>query len=461
MQFHLGKPILVMLVVSLASAAIIARRAGPKPAELDLWVFADAHYKAIEPLCKKYEQMHGVRVNLSIVTMRAMNVRLGSLFMTNPTSDDLPDLVELEIGSIGRYFRAPKEDVGFLPLDDYLHKSGWYDRILEQRYAPWTKEGTVFGVPHDVHPTTITYRHDLFWGVERPDGTIDGPRIDLPSAKTWPEFQEKCLQFRDYWKGRVDYRHAIELPEAAVDYLMVMLLQRGINLVDDYNHIHLTNPKVANTVAFYAQLVVGPRKIGGQSTGGTGAFAKDLNDGAICSFITPDWRVTYIKRWSPALSGKMRMMPMPVFESGDPRTGTWGGTMIGITRACKNPDEAWRFIEYIYFSQDGLDSRRNASDVLPPVKELWNDPAYHLPDPYFGGQMANELFIDLARELPKRYVTPASGIAQGELTSVLNKATEYIRERGTTEGLEAQCQLWLDASAARLQARMDHWRFDE
>lgn len=452
MQFHLGKPILVMVVVALVSAIVIARRPAQRDADLDVWVFADAHYKAFAPLVKEYEREHGVTVNLNLVVTRAMNVRLASLFMTSPTSPELPDLAELEISHIGRYFRAPVEDVGFIPLNDYLKKSGWYDKIVEQRYAVWSKQGFIFGVPHDIHPVVITYRDDLFKqaGVE-----------DLSQCKTWRQFHEACLKFDAYWRPRVRYRHAIELPEAAIDYVVVMLQQRGINLVDDRNRLYLADPKVADTLAFYAQMVVGPRKVSGQSTGGEGAFAKDVADGNLCAFITADWRVTHIKRFSPNLEGKMRAMPLPIFEPGDKRTATWGGTMIGITKGCENPDEAWKLIEKLYFSKEGLAARRKVSDVLPPVKHLWDDPAYHKPDPYFGGQKADELFIELARDIPIRYVTPATGLAQTALNSVLAKATDYIRERGSSAGLEAAIMPWLVEAERDLEARMEQMRFDE
>jgi arabinosaccharide transport system substrate-binding protein len=242
--------------------------------------------------------------------------------------------------------------------------------------------------------------------------------------------------------------------------VQVMLQQRGINLVDDQNRLHMTNPKVANTLAFYAQVVAGDRKVAGQSTGGTGAFAKDLADGNICAFVTPDWRITYVKRFSQHLSGRMRMMPLPVFEPGDKRTGTWGGTMIGITKGCEDPKEAWRMIEKLYFSKEGLESRRKFSDVLPPVISLWDDPVYHQPDPYFGGQRANELLIELARDIPVRYVTPATSLANTALSSVLAKATRHVRERGE-DGLEEAIGGWLIGAEHEVRGRMEQMRFDE
>ncbi len=118
-------------------------------------------------------------------------------------------------------------------------------------------------------------------------------------------------------------------------------------------------------------------------------------------------------------------------------------------------------IEKLYFSKEGLASRRKHSDVIPPVKSMWDDFSYHQPDPYFGGQMANELFIELAREIPIRYVTPATGLAQTQLNAVLAKATDYIRERGSADGLEAAVMPWLVDAERDFAARMEQMRFDE
>ena len=450
MSFHLGKPILVMIVVALVGSAAVALRPGQRKADLDIWVFAEGHHRAYVPIVERYERETGRTVNCNLVQFRALNVRLGSLFMSDPESPEVPDLVELEIGSVGRYFRPPTGAMGLIPLNDYLARSGWGEKLVKQRLAPWTKDGLIFGVPHDVHPVTITYRHDLW--------TEAG--VDPTTAKTWAEFHALCERFKQYWRGKgFPYRHAIELPESDSGYVVAMLLQRGINLVDNENRIFLADPRVANTLATYAQMVAGPRAVAGQSSGGRGGAAKDLADGNLCSFITPDWRLTYFKIDAPQLAGRMRMMPLPVFEPGDAPTSTWGGTMIGIPRGCENPDEAWAMIERLYFSEQGLAERLRISNVLPPVRSLWDDPVFRRPDEFLGGQQAFQMFIDLTEHLPERHVTPASAVAQAELTYVLNKAVSHARRRGG-DGLEQMCQVLLTERAESLARRMRHWSFD-
>jgi arabinosaccharide transport system substrate-binding protein len=451
MSFHLGKPILVMLIIAVITGAVALTRPNQKKADLTLWVFADSHYKTLEKLVPAFRDRTGLSVNLNLVSGQAMDLRMSSLFMTNPTSEQLPELVEIEIGWVGKYFRPPIDEIGLIPLNDMLKESGWYDKIIQSRFAPWTKEDVIFGIPHDVHPVTLTYRDDLY----REAG------IDLSTVKTWPELHEACLKFQDYWRGRgFRERHAIEASTGDSGFIQQILLQRHINLVDQYNKVHINDPRVAQTVAFYTQMVAGPRAVGGVSSGAAGApLSKDLDDGNLCAFITADWRISYIKQYGKQIGGKLRMMPLPKFDPTDSPTSTWGGSMMGITKACKRPKDAFKLIEYLYFSKEGLEMRQESTDIIPPLKSVWDWPVYQQPDPFFGGQKAQAMFVDLAGQIPERYTTPASTIAGMSLTFVLTEAVTYVQDHGTV-GLEAECQRMLDIAAKDLERRVAHWKVD-
>ena len=324
----------------------------------------------------------------------------------------------------------------------------WIDRIVANRFAPWTKQGVIFGVPHDVHPVTITYRADLFLEAG----------IDLASARTWPEFQELCLRFQQFRQSHGHALcHAIELPEGSSDGLVTMLLQRHVNLVDSAGGIHIADPKVALTLAFYARLVEGKEKIGAEASGGTGLWSNDLIAGNLCALLTPDWRANDARQYAPSLSGKLRMMPLPKFDETDARTSTWGGTMIGILRACPNRDAAWKLIECLYMSEEGLAARRKETDILPPLMDEWDKPVYHEPDRCFGGQKVSELYVELAREIPQRQVTPVTTLAGATLSVILHRATARVRAGGSA-GLELACQGWLNEADQDLRRRIEHMR---
>jgi ABC-type glycerol-3-phosphate transport system substrate-binding protein len=451
MSFHLGKPILVMLLLAVASGGFILWHRSPPRADLVLWVFTDIHADTYRPILDEFTRQTGKTVSIQTLTTRAENVRLESMFMTGQSEGILPDLVEIEISHVGKFFRPPVDEIGFLPLDDYLKRDGWDKRIVPVRLATWSKQDIVFGVPHDVHPVSLTYRDDLY----REAG------IDLSQAKTWPQLHEMGLKFEQYWRQRgFSTRHAIELSEGNPDRLTVMLQQRGVNLVDQYDNVHINDPIVAETVAFYVQMVAGPRAISGEASGGKGIWATDVLDGNICAFLTPDWSIFNFRKFAPGLSGKLRMMPLPKFDPDDSPTATWGGTMMGITRHSKHHDDAWKLIEYLYLSQEGLDARFKVTDILPPVIEQWNDPRFHAEDPFFGGQKIQELYVDLAHQIRPRYVTPVTSIAQAQLSVVLNRAVSHLKSNGP-EGLRELCQRWLDFAADDLKARIAHGKFEE
>ena len=460
MSFHLGKPILVMIVVAVVCAAALGLR-GTTRARPDLlvWVFAEIHQKTYAgdgkpstrpTLVEQFRQRTGKRVGIEMVATRSEDVRLVSMFMSD--SKDVPDVVELEISSVAKYFRPPVNDIGLLPLNGFLEKSGWMDKILKARLAPWSKNGVIFGIPHDVHPVTLVYRADLF----------QQAGIDLPAMKTWPQFRQACLDFQYYWAARgVKNRHAMELMNASADHLIPMLLQRHLNPIDADGTIHLGEDRFIDTVAFYAECVAGPTNIASQSPAAAGGLARDLIEGNICVFVTPDWRVDYIKEYAPGLAGKMRMMPMPIFEPGDARTATWGGTMMGIPRNCKDPQASWKLIEFFYLSKEGLEARRRYSSILPPVITLWDDPVYRRGDPYFGGQQVDLLYIEMAKELPARYITPATAMANGYLSKVIVDAGQFVRDHpGQHDELVARCRTWLNGIAGDLRRRIEHGKFD-
>jgi multiple sugar transport system substrate-binding protein/arabinosaccharide transport system substrate-binding protein len=388
------------------------------------------------------------------------NIRLASAFMSEAGAET-PDLCEVEIHSIGQFLRPPSGDVGLLPLNGFLERSGWDKRIVASRFAPWSKidprtgERIIFGVPADVHPVTITYRKDLF----------DEAGVDLEGAKSWAEFQDRCLAFQAYWAahGKPD-RRAIALSSEGPDEIVEMLLQRHVNLIDGSGKLHFTDAKVLETAIFYAQLMAGPRAIGADVSSGVG-WTEDLARGNVCAACTPDWKADDIREFSPELRGKVRMMALPRFEAGDAATSTSGGTMIGICRNCAHPEEAWKLLEFLYLSPEANAARIAAGDdVLPAVPEYWGEAIYHRRDSFFagagGGQDVGGLYVRLAGEIPERYVTPYTFQAELVLAAVVERGEEYVASHGGTEGLRRACDGWLAEAQDEMHGRIDFGKFE-
>jgi arabinosaccharide transport system substrate-binding protein len=450
--FPLGRPILAMIFTAVLAGTLILFRHSPPRADLALWVSADLHarmYQSTRDGPSLLDQFHartGKSVRLDLINTQAMDVRLLSLFMFaqgNSSGADTasPDVVEVPLESIGKYFRPPVDEVGFLPLNEYLAKSGWMDRIVPSRFSPWSKGGRIFGVPHDLHPCTLSYRKDLF----------DAAGVDLESASTWPELQVRCLAFQKYWIDHGRPRTALGMSSSRTDSLSVLLRQQHVELVDADLSLHFIDPKVVSTLCWYARAVAGPKRIATDLNPSAGQSAVDLVSDDVCGLITPDWMVADLKQYGPGLSGKLRMIPLPRFNDGDARTASWGGTMIGITKTCRNPDLAWRLIEQLYLDPAAIRERQKTSGILPPIREYWVDPVYHQADSFYGRQKIDELYIQLAGELPETRMTPYTAQAQIFFALVLNQAVAKVRS-GNDADLESVCQKWLADAQARLNS---------
>ncbi len=328
----------------------------------------------------------------------------------------------------------------------------------------------IFGVPLDVHPVTLSYRKDL-WD----EAGIDPEWIAADDGRrrpTWQEFQAKCLAFQDFWASRgVLNRHALELFQSQPDMLVCLLLQRNVNAIDENGGLHLTDARTVQTVAFYAQLVAGPRQVAVESAGGAGPWANDIVQGNICAFLTPDWRLSDLRLYAPGLAGTLRMMPLPRFETvdragrhvpdvSDAPTSTWGGTMIGITRSCKRPDDAWKLIEFLDFSEAGLESRAMDANSLPPLRDHWDRTFFHQPDPMFGGQKTFELYIELADQVPPRHESWSSTLGRYGLGYALNQCVAYLDKGGSPDGLTDYAASQLKRVEVYIKRCVDHGTFE-
>lgn len=441
MDFALGKPLGVMILLALVSGTVVMLRPAPPQADRVVWVFSPPDAEAFAAILQEHPprrdrsaKPRAPSVRVELVSSQAIDTRLLSLIMSGRQGAGVPDLVELEIGSVGKFLRAPVEQVGLVPLNTFLQRDGV--SLLPNRLAAWSKNGQVFAIPLDVHPVTITYRADLF----------EAAGVSPADARTWDQFQERCLTAQRHWGPG---RYALQLPRSSADVLYLMLLQRGIQLLDADNRPHFTDLRVIDTVMFYAQLVAGPRRIAAEVSSGEGRWAVDLATGAIAAALTPDWRIAQLKAFAPDLHGQVRMMPLPRFDPTDAPTSTWGGTAIAIPRGTPDPEASWRLLYQLCLSPDAVTTRQRITGIGPALGEPL--PLPPRPDAYFGGQPIEALYAQLARVVPARQVTPYTALAMQALGAVVSRAADHADRHGTN-GLREACRAWL-ADAERDVAR--------
>lgn len=441
--FPYGKAAFAIFLMTLLTGFYIwqhpvaSSASNPGVITLHMATFAKPHYQAYLKAIPGFEAEHpGIKVNLELVDNSALATRLQSAFLADL---DVPDLVEIEISSSGTFFRGPLKDIGFSDLTDRLHQSGLYDRMVHARFAPYTSRGRIFGLPHDVHPVQLAYRRDLMQQLG----------VDVSKIETWDDFIKVGQRVTIPNK-----RYMIEFSDSSSTNLEMCLFQRGGGYFNPAGDCILDNDASVQTMLWYVPLVAGPHRIG-NTLGDGQILTKAVEDGYLLCLICPDWRSKTFQDDVPRMNGKMALMPLPALTAGGAHTSTWGGTMLGITKHCKYQDMAWALAQTLYTDKSKLADRFRGTNILPALRDAWDQPAFNEPNPYWSNLPLGATYARLAPQVPFQYTSPFIQTAKNKLGEALVACVEQYNHSGDN-GFEAFVRQRLKQSGdevRRLMAR--------
>lgn len=433
-EFPLGKAALFMLIMAAASGVWLGLNPVQKTdATLVFWTFARNHFDTYKEAILEFEAAHpGVKIDLQLVHGSAVTSRLQAAFQSDLP---VPDLVETAADIAGIFFRGPVEHIGFEDLTDRIHKSGLWDSMLRARFSAYTHKGRIFGLPHDVHPIMMAYRRDIF----------EQEGIDPREIKTWDDFIRIGRKITIPGK-----RYMLEAADNDIDALATLLYQRGGSYFSKDGKCLLDSELSIQNMLFYVPLVAGPNRIGGD-LGKTQILTRAVEDGYVVCLMCPDWRTKIIESDIPRVSGKMALMPLPAFTPGGRRTSVWPGTMLAMTKACKNKDLAWEFATFIYTREKGLDRQFSEMNILPAFKDVWKRPVFRQPRKYWSGQRIGQLYINLTPQIPKTYSSPYILLARQKYGEALVACCAYYRKNGE-KGFKEFTKTRLKQSADEVRA---------
>jgi arabinosaccharide transport system substrate-binding protein len=404
--------LLVLFLLTAAWMLFNASTAEPPAGEepktvLRLWTFALMHYEDYLESVPAFEAAHpGVKVQVELVHMRAVTTRLQSAMWAGL---EVPDLVEVEISYVGRFFRGPLEGIGFMDLTDKLHETGIYERFVKTRWSAYSSRGRIFGFPRAVCPVMLAYRRDIF----------EEEGIDPSQLDTWDKFIEAGRKVtRDLdGDGTVD-RYMLNLSESSALDFEILLFQRGGGYFDVNGNFVMDNETAVEAMKWYVPLVAGKDRIA-NSLGDAQILTQAVEKGYLVSHLCADWRTKVFEQDIPRVSGKMGLMPLPKFSPEGRGTSTSGGTMLAITDTSPNKELAWDLATYLYCDQEQQAERFKNTNIIPPLREAWDLPAFNTPREYWSAQPIGALFAALADETPPQYASPYTPIAKAKLSEAL------------------------------------------
>ncbi|WP_344801027.1 ABC transporter substrate-binding protein [Microlunatus ginsengisoli] len=251
--------------------------------------------------------------------------------------------------------RAPQFGNLLVPLDDYMSKAG----VKASDYVPSITKGLQYdgkqvALPYDVGPFIMFYNKDAFKaaGLKEPaiGWTTDDFMNDAKALNKPPKYA--------YWV------------QSDIGNLYPWVLSSsGKTNLNDQGQLDVDNPEWHASAQFYTDLV-SKDKLAPQipSANSSSASANQFLSGNAFMSLDGPWDLINARAQAKF---KVGIAPMPAGAAG---SKTWSdGSGFGVTKDCKNPDEAFQAVSVMVGSdaENYLGQQGRAYPALISAQDSW------------------------------------------------------------------------------------------
>lgn len=378
----------------------------PQNVELNMWLFGDFGY---DPLIEEYEAANpGVTINTQIADFAAHHDAL----TTALAAGSPPDIAAVEVS----YMAAYKDQAqNFHNLLDY----GAGD--LEGDYLDWkwsqatTGDGSaVIGLPTDVGPMVMCYRHDLFAEAGLP---ADRDEVSALWA-TWDDFIEVGKSYTAATgKGFTN--------DANLVFSAVVNQGEKKYYELDGTTIYEENPQVRK--AWDIAMAILEEGISANISSWSAEWNAGMNNGDFAVLTCPAWMLPYIEGQAPDTAGNWDVAAMP--EGG----GNWGGSFLTLPAGSPNQQAAYDFISWLLAPEQQL-KVFEATGNFPSTPELYEtDAVANFSSEFFNNAPLGQIFAESALST----VAPFEGAQDGAIQIEFDNGIGRV-----SQGEETPDQAW-------------------
>jgi arabinosaccharide transport system substrate-binding protein len=357
---------------------------GPTP--IVFWFQAENHEPEYSTRVEELNDKFNLDFTYELLSRDAMNKKFPATLMSGT---GFPDIIEMNADDVVLYLKGDDNVIPFLSLNEVLNTSPYYEAVLESRWDRFTKDGQRYAAPHDIHPLVLLY-HDRAW---------KELGVDLTEVVTWDDYLAACEKVpKEMEDGRP--RYAV-MDCLSCTNLPARMMEKGLWWTDAATEPMLTDPRFRESVADWMRFKDYRVEI---DWGNQVAMVKE---GQVLTQLCPDWLYGIHKQGTAEdaeflSDSPMRVMRIPDFVADGRHTGTWGGTGCSVPKQTLNRDLSVEVMLYLYFDNTDniLEKRYKDTGILPPVPGAWESAGFHEQEAYTGGQVAAEVFIASAQDMP-------------------------------------------------------------
>ncbi|MEU9292361.1 sugar ABC transporter substrate-binding protein [Streptomyces sp. NPDC048266] len=385
-----------------------------KGGKVTVWAWEPTLKKVAEDFEKKYP-----KVDIELVNAGTGDKQYTALQNAIAAGNGAPDVAQIEYYALGQFAIGKSvEDLSSYGAQKYgtTFTPGPWNAVSEDK--------AVYALPMDSGPMAFFYNKKVF----------DKHKVAVPT--TWDEYVEAARTLH-----KADPKIFITNDTGDAGATTSLIWQAGgrpyktdgtevtVNFADEG-----TKKYTATWQKLLDEKLVAP------ISSWSDAWYKGLADGSIATLSIGAWMPANLSSGVASASGDWRVAPLPQWTKGEKTTAENGGSSLAVPKAAKNKELAYAFTE---FATTGAGAgSRVAQGAFPATRADLESKAFlDTKFPYFGGQQANRIFADSARNVGADWsYLPFQVYANSIFNDTAGKA--YVSPTKLSEGLKA----WQDAS---------------
>jgi arabinosaccharide transport system substrate-binding protein len=271
------------------------------------------------------------------------------------------------------------------------------DLVLGSAVDYWSWQGKIYGLGNEMNACALAYRQSV----------LEELGITTP-FETWQDLVEAGKVLREEKDMAIISFHDLHDGD-----FQIMLFAGGGLMFDEEGNFG-GNTDLGREILAFQRDAIHEHKIAdiapvtGDSTWSPPIYWEAFRQDKIASTMGAPWHNGNLGRDTnigPSQEGQWRMQRLPAGFGENKPTATHGGTSVSIPLGSAHIQEAWAIIEESHLTNAVLQDFEERGVLVSYIPAL-EDPRLHDPWPFYGGQVTGDLYLELAKEMPRIHQSP-------------------------------------------------------